>query len=484
MRDAKHADGFLSNLAWKFAERFAAQLISTIVSVILARILEPDHYGVIAIVMIFINLANVLVSDGLGSALIQKKDATSLDFFSVLYFNVAFSGVLYLMLFLAAPVITQFYGQGYEILTPVLRVLGLRIILTAVNSVQQAYVAKKMIYRKFFVATLGGTLISAVVGIAMAYRGYGVWALVTQYLVNTTVDTLILALTLKVKPRLLFSFGSVKVLIPYGIRILGTGLLITGYQELRALIIGKLYTSSDLAYYNKSRQFPSLLVTNINSSISAVLFPKMSSVQDEPEKIKAHTKASISLSSYLIAPMMFGFAAVAHPFVRLILTDKWLPCVPYMQMFCLFYLFQPIHSANMQAIKAIGRSDVYLKLELVKKGIELIVLLCTLRAGVTAIVVGMTLCATAFTFVNAYPNMKLLHYGFGEQMADILPNIFLSAAMFVCVYPLRQLPLPAGGILVLQVLTGAAIYVLLSVLTRNAAFVKLKSIVMVRFLKK
>lgn len=476
--------GFLSNLAWKFAERFSAQIISTVVSIILARLLEPEYYGIISIVMVFINIANVFVSDGLGSSLIQKKDATQLDFFSVLYFNLALSCLLYVGLFFAAPLITDFYGRGYEMLTSVLRVLGLRIIFTAVNSVQQAYVAKKMIFKKFFLATLGGTVLSAVVGIAMAYSGYGVWALVTQYLVNSIGSTIILAIVLKVRPRFMFSFARVKKFLPYGAHILGTGMLITGYQEIRSLIIGKVYSSASLAYYDKSRHFPSLLVTNLNSSISAVLFPKMSAVQDDPAKIKEYTKASISLGSYVLSPMMFGLAAVATPFVKVLLTEKWLPCVPLLQMFCLFYLLQPIHTANMQAIKAIGRSDIYLKLEIFKKVIEFIVLICTLRLGVTVITMGMTVCATAFMFVNAYPNIKLLNYGFKEQMADIWPNILLAAAMFAVVFPMQYLPISDICCLVLQVVTGCLAFLLLSLLVRNKSFLIIKDIIKGRFLKK
>lgn len=463
----KEKHGLLSNLAWKFGERISAQLISTIVSIILARLLEPSHYGTVSIVMIFITLANVFVSDGLGSALIQKKDADETDFFSVLYFNIGFSCVLYALLFFAAPFISKFYGPEYEILTPVLRVLGLRIILTAVNSTQQAYISKKMMFRKFFIATLGGTLSSAVVGIAMAYGGYGVWALVAQYLVSTGVSTITLSLVIGKRPRLLFSFDRVKSLIPYGIRILGTGLLITGYQELRSLIIGKKYSSADLAYYDKGRSFPLLIINNLNSSIAAVLFPKMSEEQDDRQKIKTTTRNSIRFSALILCPMMLGLATVSDSFVRLLLTEKWLPCVSLMQLFCIIYLFQPIHTANMQAIKAMGRSDIYLRLEVVKKVIELVVLLVTMWISVNAMVIGMAVCATLFVFVNAYPNIKLLDYNIREQLDDILPPVVMSLIMGAAVVAVGLLPLPLVIKLILQVLAGAILYFAMTILTRN-----------------
>ncbi len=466
----REENGLIGNLMWKFAERISAQLISLVVSVILARLLGPSDYGTVSIVMIFITLANVFVSDGLGSALIQKKKVTAADYFSVLYFNIGLSFVLYGILFFASPFISEFYGDGYEILTPVLRVLGLRIPLTAINSVQSAYVSRKMIFRKFFLATLSGTVVSAAVGIYMAYAGYGVWALTAQYLVSTGVSTLVLFITLKKKPQLIFSFGSLKELLPYGIRILSAGLLISGYQELRALIIGKIYSSADLAYYDRSRNFPNLIVTNINTSISAVLFPKMSKEQDDLERIKTTTRNSIRFSSYVMCPMMLGLAAAAEPFIRLLLTDKWIDCVPLLQLFCIIYLFQPIHSANMQAIKGLGRSDIYLKLEIVKKVIELIVLLAVMRISVAAIVIGMAVCTTLFTFVNAFPNAKLLNYKPKEQAADILPSLILSAVMFIVVYGIGLIPMNIAVKLLLQICTGLCVYIVLSVFTKNKEF--------------
>lgn len=458
----------LNNLSWKFAERIAAQLVTVIVSIILARMLTPQDYGIIAIVTIFITFANVFVSDGFGSALIQKKEVDALDYSSVLYFNIIFSIVLYAILFFCAPLIASFYGDGYEILTPVLRVLGLRIIVSAVNSVQQAYVSRKMIFKKFFWSTLIGTVLSAVVGIGMAYSGFGVWALVGQYLTNTTVGTVTLAVSLRKKPILSFSFKRLKGMVGYGSKILGTSLLITGYQEIRALIIGKVYSSEDLAYYDKGRQFPNLIVTNINTSIGAVLFPKMAQEQDDKTRIREITRKSIRFSSYLMCPLMLGLAAVAEPFVKIVLTDKWLPCVTLLQIFCVVYLFQPIHTANMQAIKAIGRSDVYLKLEIIKKVIELVVLLIVMWISVEAIVVSMAILTMAFTFVNAYPNKKLLNYSFKQQMGDILPSVCMSLVMAVIVYFFGKIPMNAYISFGVQIILGMIVYFALSLITKNS----------------
>lgn len=457
----------IANMAWKFAERITAQFVTAIVSIILARILSPTHYGLVAIVEIFITFANVFVSDGFGSALIQKKDADSLDFCSVLYFNISFSVLLYILLYLIAPSISRFYGVGYEEITPVLRVLGLRLILSAINSVQQAYVSKHMIFRKFFWATLLGTVCSAVVGITMAYKGYGVWALVFQYLTNTTVDTFVLNRSLKLKPKLMFSFVRLKGMLKYGSGILLAKLLITGYQELRALIIGKMYSSSELAYYEKGRQFPKLIVTNIDSSLGAVLFPKMSIEQSNLPRIKETTRNSIRFSSFVMCPLMLGLAAISDSFVKLILTEKWIACVPFMRMFCVIFLFQPIHTANMQAIKAIGRSDIYLRLELLKKGIELLTLILAAQISVEAIVINMAILTTLFTFINSFPNRKLLNYSFKEQMQDILPNIITSGIMFLLVFFLGKINVNYIIKMVLQILAGGIFYFFAAYITKN-----------------
>lgn len=463
-------NNLLQNFSWKFAERIAAQLITLVVSLLLGRLLDPSDYGVVSIVTVMITLVNVLVSDGFGSALIQKKDADALDFFSVLYFNIGFSVILYVILFLSAPLIAAFYGAGYEELTAVIRVLGLRVILAGINSVQQAYVSRKMIFKNFFWATFIGTVISAVVGISMALSGFGVWALVAQYLTNTTVGTLCLTILIKKRPQAIFSVERLKVLLQYGSKVLVANLLITGYQEVRALIIGKMYSTADLAFYDRGKQFPNLVVTNVNTSISAVLFPKIANEQDDIARVQNTTRMAIRFSAYIMSPLMLGLAVVAEPLIRLVLTEKWIPCVPLLQMFCIVYLFQPIHTANTQAIKAVGRSDIYLKLELIKKSVELIVLLCVMWINVDAIVASMAVLTTLFTFVNAYPNKKILNYSFAQQMKDILPAIGMSAVMAIAIYPLSVLQVHDVVLLLIQVCSGAVIYILLSVLTKNKEF--------------
>ena len=461
----------LSGLIWKFAERISAQVVTFVVSIILGRLLMPEDYGLITVVTIFITFANCIVTNGFGSSLIQKKDSDNLDFSTVLYFQFAFSMVLYGLLFVCAPLIAKFFGEGYDLLVPVLRVLGIRIPLTAINNVQQAYVGKKMIFRKFFLSTIGGTVISAVVGIWMAYEGYGVWALVGQYLTNTFISTVILAFTIKWKPELNFSWERLKILFSYGWKLLVGGIINETYVELRKIAIGKLYTSADLAYFDRGMQIPNIIVTNINSSISNVLFPAISNAQNNMADVKAIMRRSIRTSSYIMCPLMFGLAVVAEPLISFLLTDKWLPCVPYLQIYCISYCFEPIQTANLQAIKAVGRSDIFLKLEIIKKVAYAVILLAVMFHSVDAIAYSLLLNTLIAVFVNTTPNKKLLGYSFKELIADMAPGIILSAVM-ACVVYLEGMFLPFSALprMIIQAATGGIIYLVLSVVFKVESF--------------
>lgn len=456
MNEKNIKNSVFSGLLWKFGERITAQLVSFLVSVILARLLSPDDYGSVALVMVFITIANVFVSSGFGNALIQKKDVDNFDFSSVFYINIAVSILIYAVLFACAPFISEFYGM--PILNPVLRVLGIRIIVASINSIQQAYVSRNMMFRKFFWSTLLGTVLSGVVGIIMAYNGFGVWALVAQYLTNTCVDTIVLWFTVKWRPILACSFDRAKPLIKYGWKLLVSGLLDTGYTQLRSLLIGKIYSSEDLAFYNQGDKYPQLIVVNINSSIGSVLFPAMSQFQNDKNKIKEITRRSIQICSYIMWPMMVGIAVVAESLIRLLLTDKWLPCVPFLRIFCFTYGLWPIHTANLQAINALGRSDLFLKLEIVKKTIGAAALIISVWFGPLAIALSLIITSLISTFINSFPNKKLLGYRYGDQMKDILPSFGLALFMGICVYFIGFLNLSDWAALIVQITVGAVVY--------------------------
>lgn len=458
----------MSGLIWKFAERIGAQLVSFIVSIILARLLAPEDYGAIALVTVFISLSDVFVQSGFGQSLIQKINADDIDFSSVFYFNLGLSLILYVLLFLLAPVIADFYQK--DILVSVIRVMALRIPIASINSVQQAYVSRNMLFKKFFFSTLGGTIGSAIVGISMAYCGMGIWALVAQYMVNSIIDTIVLWFTVRWRPKLIFSIVRMRSLFAFGWKILISSLLDTGYTQLSNLVIGKIYSSKQLAFYNKGQQLPSLVVVNINSSISSVLFPAISKEQNYKDRVKAMMRRSIMISSYLMFPMMAGLAVVARPLISVLLTDKWLGCVPYLQVACFVFALWPIHTANLEAMKAVGRSDLFLCLEIIKKIIGIILLVAAVPYGVMAIALSGAVVSLLSSFINAYPNQKLLEYSYFEQIKDIMSSIVMSLIMAVLIYLVTFLNWNIYLTLFVQCVLGIIIYVGLSYIFRIESF--------------
>lgn len=465
----------ISNFIWRFAERSGAQLVTFVVSIVLARLLMPEDYGTVALVTVFTTIMQVFVDSGLGTALIQKKDADDLDFSSVFFFNFAICIVLYLVMFFSAPLIASFYNMPE--LTPVVRVISLTIVISGVKGVQQSYVSRKMLFKRFFYATLGGTIFSAFLGIAMAYAGFGVWAIVAQQLSNTAIDTLILWITVKWRPKWMFSWKRLKGLLGFGWKMLCSALLDTVYNNLRSLLIGKVYSSADLAYYNEGKKFPNLIVTNINTSIDSVLLPAMSKEQDDMDRVKNMTRRSIMVSCYIMAPLMIGLACCASNIVVVVLTEKWLPCVFFLQIFCITYMFYPIHTANLNAIKAMGRSDLFLKMEIWKKVIGLILLLATLFISVKAMAYSLLVSTVFGLIINTWPNKKLLNYSFLEQMKDILPSILLAVGMGVSVYLMGVLNLPTLPLLLIQVICGVLIYVTGSAVFKLEPFIYLLGII-------
>lgn len=446
----------LTNFIWRFAERCGSQIVTFVVSVVLARILAPSDYGTITLVTVFTTILQVFVDSGLGTALVQKKDADDLDFSSVFYFNCALCLVLYLGMFAAAPLIAKFY-ENTE-LVPIIRVISLTVVVSGLKNVQQAYVSRNMQFKRFFYSSVGGVVFSAVLGIALAKAGCGVWALVAQQLSNVAINTAILWITVKWRPKKMFSRERLKGLLSFGWKLLVSALLDTGYSNLRNLIIGKVYSTADLAYYDQGDKFPKVIVTNINTSIDSVLLPSMSSEQDDRERVKNMTRRAIKTSTYIMAPLMMGLAFCAEPVVTLVLTEKWLPCVPFLRIFCITYMFWPVHTANLNAIKAMGHSDWFLKLEIIKAVFCLAALLATVNFGVTAIAYSALFTSAASQIINAWPNKKLLGYGYLEQVRDFAPGILLAIAMGVCVYFIGCIPLPTAVTLVIQVVSGAVIY--------------------------
>lgn len=457
----------VSSLFWKLMERSGTQGIQFIVQIVLARLLAPEQFGTIAIVMVFITLAQVFVQSGFNTALIQKKDADEGDFSSIFFLSLGISCILYVVIFFCAPLVSSFYDD--EILTPVLRVLSLILFTGAFNSIQNAYVSKNMMFKKLFKSSLGAIIISGTLGIIAAYKGFGVWALVIQQLSNQISICLIMWFTVKWRPKLLFSLDKVKSLFSFGSKLLISQIINVLYMDLRTLIIGKVYTKSTLGFYNRGEQFPKIIVTNIDGSIQSVMLPTLSSYQDNKVRAKEIMRRAIKSSSFLLFPMMIGMAVVAESLVTIILKEKWLPAVPFLQIFCFSYALMPIHTANLQAINAMGRSDIFLKLEIIKKIVGLIILFISIPFGVFYMAIGSALSSVISTFINAYPNKKLLNYSYLEQWKDLIPSLAISLIMGGIIYLYNFLSLESWLILLLQIISGIIMYIIL------AKFFKLES---------
>lgn len=447
----------LTNFLWRFFERMGTRIMSLFVTVVLARLLLPSDFGIIALITVFTNILQVFIDSGMGNALIQKKDTDELDFSSVFVFNMVVCLILYVVLFFTAPFIAGFYNLPK--LTLVIRILGLTLIISGLRNIQQAYISRHLLFKNLFYATLGSTFVSAVVSIWMAYIGFGIWALVTQNLLNAAIGTAFLWKFVQWHPKLLFSFQRIKLLFSFGWKLLVSALLDTGYNNITSLIIGKLYTSSDLAFFDRGVQFPSVIVTNINNSIDSVLFPSLSALQDDRTRVRSMTRRAIKTSTYLLMPFMMGLAVCAVPIVKIILTEKWLPCVFFMRIFCFIFAFYPIHTANLNAIKAMGRSDLFLILEIVKKIIGLLALFVTMYISLEAMAFSLLVTSILSQIINSWPNRKLLDYHYIDQVKDMLPQITLSCIMGLVVFNVQYLFLNVYLTLLIQILVAAIVYI-------------------------
>lgn len=460
----------ISGTLWKLAERIGAQLVSMIVSILLARILVPEDYSVVSIVAIFFSFCNIFITSGLSSGLVQQKEADELDFSSVLFANLGLAAALYLIVFFAAPYIAKLYEM--PILIPVIRVMGLNFFVYMVKSVVSAKISRTLEFKKFFLATIVGTAISAVVGIAMAYNGMGAWALVAQQSTNAIIDTILLIVVTKIKFVFRFSFKRLKPIIKYSWKILATNFVGTIYAELKPLIVGIKYSTVNLAYFNKGENFPKTISSSLEGTLSAVLFPAISRVNNDGDAVLRFSRKFFKVSSYLIFPAMLGLMGVGENFIKVILTDKWMPILPFFQIFCLYYMLYFITLGCGQIYKAIGQSGLLLKLEIAKKTISLVILFLFVVFSSSVVVFALATIVTIVTvlIIDSIMLKKYIGYKFRYQLKDFLSNLIISIIMFIAVYFVGQLKLNIYVGLAAQIAVGIIVYLILSIITKNENF--------------
>lgn len=443
-------------MIWKLLERFSSQVVSFVISIVLARLLLPSDYGIIAIVLVFIGIANVIIDGGLNTALIQKKTADRTDFSTIFWFCLFIAVILYAVLFLTAPLIAAFYKN--DLLTPVLRVLGYNVFFNSFNSIQRAYVSRNMLFKESFYINSVAIVVSGAVGVIMAYKGFGVWALVGQYIISTLVCCVLMCFFISWRPTFEFSFDRFKGLFDFGWKIFLTNFIIAIYDNVRSLVIGKMYKPAVLGFFDRGRTLSNLFMSNISASVTAVLLPALSEEQDNRERVRQMLFRSLQVTYLFVAPLLVFFFFASKEIVLILMTEKWLPCVPFIQIFCIAFLLLPIQSINATAIQSLGYSNLTLKIEIIKKIIEAIILVISFMINVYAVAWGIVLYNAVSIPINLYPSKRLIDYGTMEQIKDVFPTVMTSLLMGGLVYVCELLPFNSFLILTLQIFVGALSY--------------------------
>lgn len=463
-------------------EKLSTQIVGFVVSMVLARLLTPNDYGTVALTAIFFAVANVLVDGGFGNALILKKDADDLDFNSVFYLSLALSFVAYVAMFFAAPWIAHFFNVPE--LVSIVRVSSACFIFNAVNAIQNAELTKKMLFHLSFRVSLITCITSAVCGITLAFLGAGALALVWSSLITGLVGVIARWFIIAWRPKWMFSVARLKPLFAYGWKMAFSGLLDSVFRELNGLLIGKFYSRADIAFVNKGRSLPSLAMNQVDETLGRVSFPALVLLQDDKVKLREAMRRMMRCSTFLVFPLMVGVAVCSWSCIRLLYGEKWTPAVPYMMLACFTFVLWPFHTINLKGIQALGRSDVFLILEIIKKFLALVVIVSAFRLGVF---VWMAISAFALgplsVIINSWPNRKLLNYSIGMQIRDILPTALVCCAQVAVMLGIgaisdivaKNIGVPPSGMvylaflaakLLLQGITGVSTFFTLAYLFR------------------
>lgn len=418
----------VKGVVWSSIERFSTQGVQFLIMIIMARLLTPKDYGLIGMLAIFLAVAQSLIDSGFSQALIRKQDRTDVDNSTVFYFNIVVSSALYLILFIAAPFVADFYNQPE--LTSVMRVVCLGVILNSLAVVQRALLTVRIDFKTQAKASLSAAVISGCIGIVLAYCGFGVWSLVVQQLLNLSVNTLLLWIFSKWRPIAVFSWKSFHELFAFGSKLLASGLLDTLYRNIYPIVIGKLFSASSLGHYTRAHQFSEFPSSNVTGIIQRVTYPILCGIQDETERLEAVYRKFLKLSAFIIFPLMIGLSAVARPFIDIVLGTQWGFCGQLLQIICFAMMWYPIHAINLNLLQVKGRSDLFLRLEIIKKILGITVLCITAPFGLVVMCYGQIFNSIVALVINTYYTGKLINVGFIRQMKDLLPTILLSLIMF------------------------------------------------------
>lgn len=465
----------VKGIVWSSVERFSVQGIQFLVMIVMARLLTPKDYGLVGMVAIFIAVAQSLVDSGFSQALIRKQNRTETDNSTVFYFNIVVGILLYLVLFAIAPLVADFYDSPE--LTALMRVICLSVVFNSFVVVQRALLTVNIDFKTQAKASLTAAVVSGVIGIGMAYSGFSYWSIVAQQLVNLGLNTLLLWIFTRWRPRWIYSWGSFRELFTFGSKLMVSGLLDVVYRNMYLLVIGKVFTASSLGYYTRANQFAEFPSSNLTGIMQRVTYPVLCQIQDDDERLAQIYRRFLRLSAFLIFPLLVGLSAVAEPFVLLLLKEQWLFAATLLQIICFAMMWYPIHAINLNLLQVKGRSDLFLRLEIIKKAIAVLILCVTIPMGLIAMCVGQILSSLIALIINTNYTGKLIQVGFLRQMRDLLPTLLLSLSMWGVVYGITSC---LSGIilqLIVGIIAGMVYYIALSALFHFPELKELYSII-------
>lgn len=461
---------------WAFSERIGQQVIHVVVTIILARLLLPSEFGLIAMLSIFVAVAQSFIDSGFGQALIQKLDADHIDESSIFYFNIFVGVGVATLICLSAPWIAMFYNM--PLLAPITYLLSLNLVINAFGIVQTSLLTKHIDFRTQMKASMIATILSGVLGVVMAYNGLGVWSLVAQSLVSNFVRTSLLWVFHQWRPVWMFSFAALRSMFAFGSNLFVSGLIEIFFFNIHFLVIGKIFSAADLGFYSRAKGLQGLVAKDVSTSVCRVAFPAFSSIQEDRTRLKSGVRKALMTMAMINFPLMVGLAVVAEPLVLLLITDKWLPCVPYLQLFCIVGALLPLQEINLNVLKALGRSDLFLRLQIIKKTLVAVALFLTYRWGILAIIYGQIVTSIIDYYLNSYYTGRLIDYPIITQVKDLMPSIFITAIMGFGIYGLRYVVVSGPLFLLMtQVIGGVVFYCFLCRSIRLSTFMDFIEIV-------
>jgi teichuronic acid exporter len=462
----------INAISWSFAETIGLQLIQFIISIILARLLFPEQFGLIGMLTIFMAIAETFLNSGFGSALIQKRNPTQIDICSVFYFNIIIGIFIVALLFFTAPWIAAFYKQ--QILSPLLRSMSLILLINSFGLIQITMITKNINFKVLTKVNIVSTLVSGLIGIILAINDYGVWSLVVQQITRSLLSTFLLWIFNSWRPSLDFSIRSLREMFRFGSRMLASGLLNQTFENIYLLIIGKLFSAADLGYFTRAQTLQQLPSNTLAVMVARVTFPVFSAIQDDRERLKKGMKKALISLALINFPIMIGLSLIARPLIIILFTEKWIESAPYIQLLCFLGLLLPLHVLNLDVLQALGKSNIFFRLEVIKKVLIVLNIIITWHLGISAMIYGMIVTSVISYYLNSYYNKKLINYGILEQLFDLIPYFIASVLMGFCVYFVGLIQIPNNLLLILcQIVSGIFIYLLICYFFRFTAFMEI-----------